>query len=475
MVLKRFFPPLCATWLAACSTSPAGEQLSDTTPLDTNAPDETSAPPTDAAEGPETAADTGEVSVAPLPESVDIVFAAGPLAADAGCYFTKDAQSAKGCSLYRVAWSVSEGRALGAALVVGGDGAGYWLASASPDGAQLVYARRDPAGTVDIFVRTLSVDDPTDPGKSVVAAAAPAPRIWTWPHWLDATRLAVSHVATDALCAGPTGDCSPLERWQAVFEIDTAASPLVPPTPLMGAGADVADFASTEDAYRHPTSGRYVASHGKEARLEAPPTTACLAETPLCQSDITVGPTPRVVDLETGDVWTWELETTWRGASLRVGGCAHLAFSPSGKSLICTIQATPETGEQSDLLEIPFDPSAPPGARIVKVVAAPFVHPPAESLFTLAAGEACNLYFTKYAEFCGSDDLIVASVACACTTQACTANPAAPKVIGSRVVLIDRRDPALPVYADLTAHAAAVAGLDSADFGGFTATCLPRR
>jgi hypothetical protein len=127
---------------------------------------------------------------------------------------------------------------------------------------------------------------------------------------------------------------------------------------------------------------------------------------------------PIVVNTETQQAWILQLQSTAAPGSevdpWKLEGCAHLAWSPDGKHLICTEQGSfqglpPE--KSSRLYRFAFDPDAPPAMQgVIPTAAEPlFAQAIPSELFEIPAGMGWDVFHHKYAEFCG-EDLVVATI-----------------------------------------------------------------
>jgi hypothetical protein len=88
------------------------------------------------------------------------------------------------------------------------------------------------------------------------------------------------------------------------------------------------------------------------------------------------------------------------------------------------------------------------------------------------------VFHHKYAQWCGHEDLLVASIVCLAyanpetgTEADCTSSLTDAQLLGQHVYLIDISDPDAPEYMDLTNELEAALGVDSGTMSSFTATC----
>ena len=440
----------------------------DTTVSDTGSPDDTGVATDTAPSGDTGASARGKVTV---------WMGMGPREGAAGCYFVGDLQNdGTGCAIVRVRWDVDQGTFIEEETAVAnpGGGVGVWQPNVSGDGKTLAFARHSGGG---VEVRTASIV-PGDLGEGSPIAPLQA-GVWTWPNLAADGRLTVSSGDKAPRCQMPTGDCKDVSHWSQSYQLTGAFSKA--PVSISGTGF------SFQDTYAHPTRPEFVAGHGKFDTVH--PDTYPVCDDPAKPDspcpDITMSPMPIVVNTETKQVWILQLEsmevlddsvsTPWQ-----LEGCAHLAWAPDGKHLICTEQGshkvlTPE--KSSRLYHFAFDPDAPPPMQgVVPTAAEPlFAHAIPSELFEIPAGKQCDVFHHKYAEFCG-EDLVVATIGCAdCEDNAPCALFAEepPVLLSDRVYLIDIKDPAAPKYFDLTAAVEVSRGAATNSLTSFTATCRP--
>ena len=398
--------------------------------------------------------------------SVDVVLAVGEMSVPS-CYFAGDMNSdATGCKLVRLTYDLDAQELTSHAdLVDDPSGGGTWQPSVSKDGLQLAFSYV-AAGKVSIRTRALT-GPATDAGVEVSPGADTH---WTWPNWGPGGSLAASRSDLEPVCLTPGGTCSLIERWNQSFLLDPE-----------GLGAPVYFGGGTghswEDAWTNPVDAALIAGHGK---LHS----TALDVYPVCDEgdqagsasclDFELSPQPLVTDQSTGQLWAFELVTTEPAyAGILLEGCAHLAWSSDGTRLLCTEQGTAAFSSDLSARIHVFDfdrASASPG-MVNTVDASPlFQHKTAAELF---AGEQCDIFYHKYAEWC-LEEVVVATLGCACTSEACQAESGAgSRLAGSRIVLLDLREPLAPVYHDLTSQLEAAGGQTPGALTSFTATCVP--
>jgi hypothetical protein len=177
---------------------------------------------------------------------------------------------------------------------------------------------------------------------------------------------------------------------------------------------------------------------------------------------------------------SWSAGTTWESvdvASAGITGCAHLAVSPNGNNLLCTNQPEvrtlidPVDGARTQVNEIyGFERSggswvsARPGAALFDHQT-PRGLPDSERIW--AAGLSCHVYRTKQGSFCGSPDWIAADVYCEDTAI----NPADPRQVFARAMLINIAYPEQPRYIDLTSAVEDATGQERGALGAYTLAC----
>lgn len=405
------------------------------------------------------------------PGAVDVYLSAGFDRHDASCHEGVDGTvDSTNCSIYRLRVDTRRDLARDVERVAG---PGAWMPAVSPDGGRLAYGLHSP-GRVGVYVKSLTVDDASVPGERVSLADRDA----RWPTWRgDDTVLFHAPDAT-AKCLNPRTRCAGVTDWGDVYAVQANGG-----TPEIVLGHGPTAGGMFDHPVVHPTRSSLVASHGRfvQGSVERHPT--CTTKDPrasvscgLCPIEGT--PNPQVADLETGQLWWFQVRGVEPERRLDLAGCAHLDWSPSGKRLLCTEQDTGdlvEDGASNRLFAMYFDTSRGEGEG--RIEARPlFTHPPAEEIWDLEKGQSCEQVVHRYAEFCGDDDHVVASVTCACSDKTCVEDPREddPITLFSRVFLIDLGKPGSPVYTDLTATVERAAGLDSGSLHGVTATCSTR-
>lgn len=398
--------------------------------------------------------------------SVDVVLAVGEMSVPS-CYFAGDMNSdATGCKLVRLSYDLDAGELTSHAdLVDDPAGGGAWQPSVSKDGLQLAFSHV-AEGPVSIRTRALTAPA-TDTG---VEASPGGGTHWTWPNWGPGGTLAASRNDLEPACLTPTDTCSLIERWNQSYLLDS-----------QGQGAPVYLGGGTghswDDSWTSPVDAALIAGHGKLHATDLDVYPVCdegdQADSASCL-EFELSPQPLVTDLSTGQLWAFALVTTeppYAGTPLQ--GCAHLAWSPGGTRLLCTEQGTSAfSADLSARIHVfDFDRASASAGTVNTVDASPlFEHKTSADLF---AGEQCDIFYHKYAEWC-LEDVVVATLGCACTSEACQADSGAgSKLAATRVALVDLREPLAPVYHDLTSQLEAAGGRPPGALTSFTATCVP--
>jgi hypothetical protein len=405
------------------------------------------------------AEDAGDVASFP---SVRVIVAVGERTATNGCYFASDARSdARGCILHQLDLDPERGVVSDVRAVTSLGEGGAWQPSANA--GLLAFSRRSDTGIQAVTVPL----DALAPGAAATVVS-PTSGLWVWPNLARDGVLRLSRslpTGTGPSCLQPgDGTCVEIDRWNETIERVGGG---------MATVGGAAGF-SLEDTWSHPTEPSVLAGHGKFRRVgTARPdcATSCM--------DMNSSPMPIILNSRTGVSQILDLvsdDPALGGGTRPLTGCAHLAWSPDGTRLLCTEQGTAalmSAGLQSRLYTLHYDvrglvSGAPP---LVTTTASPlFSHSTAATLFPLAAGQRCDIFYHKYAEWCGHADLVVATVGCGMETM-----PGAVDLLYGRVFAIDLRDPARPVYIDLTAGVERATGRAFNDLTSFTATCVPAR
>ncbi len=383
------------------------------------------------------------------------------------CHFSRmGTAGGESCSLYRLRLDLSENRAGDVRTIIRSDEAGVYEPSISPDGTRVAFVRASRDGG-QVQVRSLT-GAVTSFGVTVSDADARAPQ---FPTWLDTSTVLYSTSDPAARCVTPDGRCTSIDRWGDIFRVPATGGAS---TVFRGSGET--GGASFKDA-RISSDGRFVTSHGDTASGSIARDATCPAAGALSCSDLPTSdkPVPQVSSTEDGRTWWFNLENDEPGRHFPLAGCAHTHLNPSGDTILCTEQKTPELNAPpltNRIYGVPFDPAAEPGGTTVKVKPL-FTHKAPEDLWPLAPGQECIKMLHKYAEFCGDDDHVVTTVSCECDTESCVGqgSATASKVMYSRIYLIDITAPESPVYTDLTGAIERAVGVERGGLHSFTATC----
>jgi hypothetical protein len=415
------------------------------------------------------------VGAAAAAGTVDIFMAAGVPSGTSSCHFSGLSQSAAACQIHRLRWDLAKNQPVDHAVEVSDQG---FMPSVSPDGTRLAYAHLiTAAGGRPMAQLAVTKIDGTP--EATTRQTPSLPGMFSFPHWLDDQHLLASRPDQGVQCKSPRdGSCQKVERWGSIYTVDVAGTSLGKAAPAFD--ADFFGSMSLEDTWVNPKDRSLVAGHGRYIKTGERP--ACgTGPSPDCRSLVQT-PYPFVFDVDQKRWWGFQLETTESkfrspdGRGLPLAGCAHLSWSPDGGTLMCTEQSTDaikQAGLSGRLFAFSFDAAVDrPGVLNPKTVEPLFNHKAYQDLIPISPGETCDVYYHKYAEFCGDAKHVVASIVCDCSSPQCkTAAPT--KIVQAHVWLIDITDPASPRYTDLTAALEATSG--QRGLRSFTATCGPKR
>ena len=274
---------------------------------------------------------------------------------------------------------------------------------------------------------------------------------------------------------------------------------------------------SLQDTYVNPKNTKMVAGHGKTSK-ECAPLSECEGFPYIVQfkTDNLTSPSYKKVKIEKVKKRSNMINTFSDGLT----SCAHLAFSPDGKYIICTEQHTDDkinngegqkatskekveqdnlyvfenkykgvtinnlSKDLGDLSKKVNDPTAlfewePVGDGPL------FKHKSPQQLFNLdrnfktakyaedldkgvlPSGEYCNSKFQhKLAEFCGENHYVVARVACQTNQYGYP-----EQFLYSRIFLIDFQNKLKPKYHDITGAFEKLSGKNHGTFHSQSATC----
>ncbi|MDP6945533.1 MAG: hypothetical protein QF464_15395, partial [Myxococcota bacterium] len=360
-------------------------------------------------------------------------------------------------------------------------GSGVWQPTVRSDGGAIAFSHRT-SSMVRVRVAELGAE-PIGLGSIVsefdeVGGSEP----WTWPNFDADGGLTASQRDDGTFCMKDNGVCDDIPYWNQSYRVTPGSGE----TPLMLGGTGF----SLQDTYAHPTRPELLAGHGRfhAAMIDVYPVCDEAGQADTECTNVRSSPMPVVLSTETGQVWVLDLESheaayAVGGEPLKLTGCAHMAWAPDGKHLLCTEQGTAAlaAGHTSRLYGLAFDPDDPPTEGVVLTTAEPmFDHATADALFDVPDGSNCGVFHHKYAEFCGHPHLVVATIGCAdcdgadkCNEGGTPDEANAPTLLSDRVYLIDFSDPAAPQYVDLTAAVEVSRDLEPNSLTSFTATCTP--
>ena len=432
--------------------------------------------------------DSGDVEAGPVGDkelkTVDIYFAAGGDQGEAGgCYFASEVDSsAKTCSIYRLSWGVKAGALSSQEVVVADsvEGQGVWQPSVSADGKTIAFSH---TGTKGVSLYRRSLDNATAGELGTEVNVQPQkPNISVWPNWSADGHLSFDRPNDSTRCVSPQGECvGPLERWSDAYRID-------PFDAVSGQEIAIGGHLgfSFSDTSHHPTLANIIAGHGwyaDELLAEFPSCDAAnLAASTTCKS-IRQTPGLFILDLVTDRYWRIEVKTAEaqyaeNGENLTLVGCAHASWSPDGTKLLCSEQGTSQLGYDDRnrifVMDLDVEQDLAGDSGVIQKNAMPLFTPKKENeIWKLEANETCTVFYHKYAEWCGSNDFVVTSVACNyCESGNCQdLQGLSKRLIGNHVFLIDIRTPASPIYYDLTEKLESGLKMEAGTLFSFTSTC----
>jgi len=376
---------------------------------------------------------------------------------------------ASACRIDRVTWDVDAGAILEIETVV--DVAGAFSPSIDPTGSWIAYDTSTSGSSLDVVVQSLTTSE-----EIVVHQGDKS-------NWRSETEL---------LFGTKDENPSTEDRWNDLGQATLNLAPLGlagPLARLLGAKNPSTALDSTncsaDDPFTNPQQPQLVALHNSPywvgLPLKGAHTCPWMQGVPNFDNK---NPQPVVVDL---NATSWkEGESFWRFALEQPSdfpGCAHLAYSPDGKRILCTNQPTfhyeshkPPTGPGYDIgfnRIYGFELESVGGVETwvsVRGKEPMFDHPHPSKLTDIdkiwdqSDGRTCDTYYTKRAEFCGSSDRVIANVYC-------SPHEKPGDALFARVMLIEFSDPDNPVYTDLTSAIEDAKDLTRGSLGAFSAAC----
>lgn len=396
-----------------------------------------------------------------------------------GCH----ADTVSSCSLYRLAVDLDTGAVESVSLALdprvhlepGSTSAAFMFPRVSPGGDRIALeVRRVATQTGEIRVCDLSSLE-----CATVSGAAPE-GLGRWPSWLGPDELLFAQQRSGMGAAW--ADVFVVGLRAGATEVERAASTLLGAagTP---AGADTSRFAF-EDPHGFVRGGaRMVATHGNWPA--APACRDARGLIPSSRSDCVFFPSsvPAVWNIDAGvglavSLDMTEIESPW--------ACAHVAVSPDGERLLCTVQETyadPANVAPSDVYGDPYttpidsDGDGAEDARVKQYVTFEMTLDEASSRYVSSTGRemfrhlgpaalhaieprfepgACAspthaAWLHKYTEYCGDSQHVVTTVFCVGPTALGDGSPELPnRVVHSAVYLVDLTDREAPRYTNVT-------------------------
>lgn len=375
-----------------------------------------------------------------------------------GTYPACNQDNDEDCDLYRVRMNLVTGRATEVERVVAQSGGfGNVQPALSPSGRRLAYVRR--SGKFGY----LEAMDLNTRAVTQVASGIRTSDINTkpqFPNWYDENTL-LFHT-------GERGDCT-LFRSQLDDSEDLHFGAA---EALMGPRSDVSTTTSFADANTRSRSG------GLESMAD--PFSKQIPRVATFGPYTTETDAPRVHSLtpETPGgsqilVQKFSLGSNMEGQDIEK--CHHPAWNPSGNRIMCTSQKPNEEYhvEGDNLLRFLYTYSSVGGLWSDPEAAfTPLTPEELEiefgRIFPASGSPHCEIYTYKFAEWCASDDYIVATVFCSAQRRDISTSDDPYTIISSRVMLIRR----FPVrYTDITRIVERSRGLRPGMVHGVYSTC----
>lgn len=367
------------------------------------------------------------------------------------------------CDLYRVRMNLITGHATEVERVVAhSDGYGNVQPALSPGGRRLAYVRRsETVGYLEAMdFDTREVTQVASGYRNSTTKVNTKPQ---FPNWYDESTL-LFH-------AGERGDCT-LYRSQIDDPLDLHFGSA---EALLGPKSGVSTTTSFADANTRWATGDGVsttADSSREKRRVAtfgPGPGSSGAEAPRVH-----GLTPKRSSAT--EIVAEEFDLGFNMEARPIESCHHPAWNPGGNRIMCTSQDPSETYNTpgDNLLrflytytynsadELWYDPQPPFTPLTPAELEAEF-----GSLFPESGDPHCEIYTYKFAEWCASDNYIVATLFCSAQRKHIDSDDPY-NIITSRVMLIRR----FPVrYTDITRIVEKSRGLRPGQTHGVYSTC----
>ncbi|MFN2114087.1 MAG: hypothetical protein ACK2T6_00095 [Anaerolineae bacterium] len=401
------------------------------------------------------------------------------------------------CGIYRVQWNLDRMHGVTARSIVDHPRYAETFPAVNPSGTHLAYESRQ-RGTTENDIYTIRVKPSYGRPEPIVVTPVPLVNgpntdygIWRgrYPNWQTDDGLLFSREAYS------DDDYEGFPQWWDLYRVgidyvkgDAALSPIQAALVFgdVYGSVDTTSYAA-EDPFTSPLARDLVAAHthrgdGK-GLCEAPDGTLVgAADASKCMAipaviDLASTTSPGIIDVDYG--------------AAGINSCAHLALNSDGTQLLCTEQLTwtpadncRTCGEKVNQDRIyGFDYDAETGRYEPMVGGGEYgllfrhLGPVGLHVFDSRyptadtpgpGGLYCERgYLHKYAEWCGTDDYVVATVFC--STEA--ASWAGEATLYSRIMLIDISDRLYPEYYDVTSELERLTHAREGSYHGFSATC----
>lgn len=364
------------------------------------------------------------------------------------------------CDLYRVRMNLVTGRATEVERVVAQSGGwGNIQPALSPSGRRLAYLRRSESkSALEAWDLETGATTQVVYGEKVDGVNS-RPQ---FPNWYDENTL-LFH-------SGEQDDCT-LYKSQIddAHDLHFGAAEA-----LLGPRSDVSTTTSFADASTRRDAKDVGTSHSISPRRD--PSVATFGSNPTSDGF----ETPRVHALAPASptataVRTQEFDLGENMEGNGINTCHHPAWNPSGNRILCTSQNPSEAynNPKDNYLRFLYSYSETNGTwSDPNPVFIPFTPEELEDqfgpVFPRNGTPHCEIYTYKFAEWCASDDYIVATLFCSTQDENSGASASNDIIISSRVMLIRR----FPVrYTDITGIVEASRGLSSGQTHGVYSTC----